>query len=137
MAVTAVLVIISIIGTMGSAIEAREIQEPSPAIEPNQTFTTVFEIRGVKDGAYKILFEASPADFSFSGAVVLQGTPYPALYYYRWGDVIPIKKEMRHVLEVSLAPTSKGDIRGQTFSEKITFISGRYAYSKKHLIKID
>lgn len=126
-----------------SAISVEGVLEPRPTISAEETFTAAFEIRGERDGNYKALFESSPKDYEFSGAVVLEGVTEGkggrlGPYYYKWGDKVSIAKGEKQILHVSLSPGGKAlDPRGETFSVRITFLSGEWKYSEEYQIKVE
>lgn len=118
-----------------SVINVQAIREPLPKISPGEAFTAAFEITGKVNGDYRILFESSPTDYTFSGAVVVEGFT-PA--YYNWGDKVLISKGEKQILNISLVPGGKAmDPRGETFAVKITFLSGEWTYSEKYSFKVE
>jgi hypothetical protein len=129
------------VSTPHSAIKVETLREPSPTISVGQTFTAAYEIKGQTDGAYQVLFDYSPkyvssSEVTFSGAVAFENINPP---YYKWGDDVMISKGEKQILHLSLSPGGKAlDLRGQTFSVRITFVSEKKkVYSEEYQIKVE
>lgn len=140
-AILAVGIVVLMVHVPRSPIKVETLREPSPIISMGQTFTAAYEIRGQTDGAYQILFDYSPkyvasSEVTFSGAVAFGNINPP---YYNWGDNVMISKGEKQILHLSLSPGGKGlDLRGQTFSVRITFVSeNKKVYSEEYQIKVE